>query len=166
MARNKSPRKRKPSRSGSSPAAMRIPHRVYPKRFLVSAPPEHEYGNPAEFFYDSPEDAIQHCIRLGPQFFLDTQFYPPQVTIIRGFEKHNGQANEAGYDCIEGAMTESMPADQFITGTELGLVPVSFAPWDKHTDNWADRPDELDCDCDCDCWQYDDFRSNTKISGL
>ncbi|EBA1057172.1 hypothetical protein FHC28_24735, partial [Salmonella enterica] len=73
MARNKSPRKRKPSRSGSSPAAMRIPHRVYPKRFLVSAPPEHEYGNPAEFFYDSPEDAIQHCIRLGPQFFLDTQ---------------------------------------------------------------------------------------------
>ncbi|EJU6137864.1 hypothetical protein N4U50_004316, partial [Salmonella enterica] len=109
---------------------------------MVSAPPEHEYGNPAEFFYDSPEDAIQHCIRLGPQFFLDTQFYPPQVTIIRGFEKHNGQANEAGYDCIEGAMTESMPADQFITGTELGLVPVSFAPWDKHTDNWADRPDE------------------------
>ncbi|KAF1366716.1 hypothetical protein FHR25_004819 [Yokenella regensburgei] len=44
-------------------------------------------------------------------------------------------------------MTESMPADQFITGAELGLVLVSFAPWDKHTDNWADRPDELDCDC-------------------
>ncbi|MNO93786.1 hypothetical protein D3C76_853900 [compost metagenome] len=48
-------------------------------------------------------------------------------------------------------MTERMPAELFITGTELGIVTVTFAPWDKHTNNWADRPDELDCDCDCDC---------------
>ncbi|QQU58065.1 hypothetical protein I6I38_24910 (plasmid) [Serratia liquefaciens] len=128
-----------------------MPHRAYPKRFLVSVPHENDHSDPAEFFYDSPEEAIRHCARLGPQFFLDTQYYPPTVTIIRGFEQHAGQAREAGYDRVEGAMTERMPAELFITGTELGIVTVTFAPWDKHTNNWADRPDELDCDCDCDC---------------
>ncbi|MFU0923602.1 hypothetical protein ACM26B_22660 [Kluyvera sichuanensis] len=63
-------------------------------------------------------------------------------------------------------MTESIPADQFMTCTELGIMPVSFDPWDKPTDNWADRPDELDCDCDCDCGQYVDFHFTGKIPGL
>lgn len=149
MPRNKSPKKRKqhkPGKPGKSPSEGRIPYKAYPKRFVVSTPPEHEHDTPHECFYDSPEEAIQHCVRLGPQFFLDTQYYPPLVTIIRGFEQHPGQADETGYDCIDGAMTESMQADEFITGTELGIIPVSFEPWDKNTDNWADRPDEFDCD--------------------
>lgn len=168
MARSKPPRKRKPGQSGNPSVASRIATPVYPKRFMVSFPPESDYDNPAEFFYDSPQDAIQHCVRLGPQFFLDTQYRPPLVTIIRGFEQYPGQAAEAGYDCTEGAMTESMPADEFITCTELGIIPVSFDPWDKPTDNWADRPDELDCDCgDCgDCGQYGHLRFTGKIPGL
>src|SRR5690606_2587334 len=75
MPRNKSPKKRKqhkPGKPGRSPADGRIPYRRYPKRFMVSAPPEHGHETPHEFFYDSPEEAIQHCVRLGPQFFLDT----------------------------------------------------------------------------------------------
>lgn len=169
MPRNKSPRKRKQHKSGKpgrSPADGRIPYRRYPKRFMVSAPPEHGHETPHEFFYDSPEEAIQHCVHLGPQFFLDTLNYPPLVTVIRGFEQHPGDAERAGYDCTDGAMTESIPADQFMTCTELGIMPVSFDPWDKPTDNWADRPDELDCDCDCDCGQYVDFHFTGKIPGL
>ncbi|MGY5878578.1 hypothetical protein, partial [Wolbachia endosymbiont of Nasonia oneida] len=92
-----------------------------------------------------------------PQFFLDTQSYPPLVTIIKGFEQRLGQAEDAGYDCTEGAITESLPADEFITYTELGLIPVSFAPWDKHTNNWADIPDE------CDCGQDGDISFSGKI---
>ncbi|KAF1366367.1 hypothetical protein [Yokenella regensburgei] len=38
-----------------------------------------------------------------------------------------------------------MLADVFIIATESGMLPVTFAPWDKHTDNWAD---------DCDDWHY------------
>lgn len=38
MARNKSPRKRKPGKSGGTPSVTGIPHPRYPKRFLVSAP--------------------------------------------------------------------------------------------------------------------------------
>ncbi|HFH0422631.1 TPA: hypothetical protein ACGHLA_000582 [Salmonella enterica subsp. enterica serovar Bovismorbificans] len=171
MPRNKSPRKRKqhkPGKPGRSPADGRIPYRRYPKRFMVSVPPEHDHETPHEFFYDSTEEAIQHCVRLGPQFFLDTQYYPPLVTVIRGFEQHPGDAEKAGYSCTDGAMTESIPADEFITGQELGLIPVSFAPWDKLTDNWADNIDNIirDCDCDCDCWQYVDFRFTGKIPGL
>jgi hypothetical protein len=49
-----------------------------------------------------------------------------------------------------------------MTCTELGIMPVSFDPWDKPTDNWADRPDELDCDCR----QYVDFSFTGKIPGL
>ena len=168
MARSKSPRKRKPGQSGNPSASSRIAAPVYPKRFMVSLPPENDYDNPAEFFYDTPQEAIQHCVRLGPQFFLDTQHCPPLVTIIRGFEQHSGDAEKAGYDCTDGAMTESMPANDFMTCAELGIIPVSFSPWDKPTDNWADRPDELDydCDCDCDCGQYADFRFTGKIPGL
>ena len=33
---------------------------------------------------------------------------------------------------------ESMPADVFIIATESGMLPVTFDPRDKHTDNWAD----------------------------
>ncbi|WGM07006.1 hypothetical protein QE197_25405 (plasmid) [Arsenophonus nasoniae] len=40
-------------------------------------------------------------------------------------------------------ITESLPADEFITYTELGIIPVSFEPWDKHTDNWADESDNF-----------------------
>ena len=133
---------------------------------MISAHPEHAHETPHEFFYDSTEEAIQHCIHLGPQFFIDTLSYPPQVTVIRGFEIHPGDAEKAGYDCIDGAMTESMPLDQFMTFTELEIIPVSFAPWDKSINNWADSPDELDCDCDCDCGQYVDFRFSGKIPGL
>jgi len=160
MARNKSPRKRKPGKSGKPSSMSRIAAPVYPKRFMVSFPPESNDDDPAEFFYDTPEEAIQHCVRLGPQFFLDTQYDPPVVTVIRGFEQHPGQAEEVGYDCTDGAMTESMPADEFIICTELGIIPISFAPWDKPTDNWADRADEFDCG------QYDDFRFTGKIPGL
>lgn len=134
MARSKSTRKRKPGKPGKSPSEGRIPHKAYPKRFMVSAPPQSVFGDPAEFFYDTPAEAMQHCVRLGPQFFLNTQYNPPLVTIIRGFEQHTGEAKKAGYDCTDGAMTESMPADEFITCTELGITPVSFEPWDKHTD--------------------------------
>lgn len=34
------------------------------------------------------------------------------------------------------------------------LISVPFAPWDKHTDNWADEPYEHDGDCD---WLYITF---------
>ena len=169
MPRNKSPRKRKqhkPGKPGRSPADGRIPYRRYPKRFVVSAPPEHGHKTPHEFFYDSPEEAIQHCAHQGPQFFLDTLSYPPLVTVIRGFEQHPGYAERAGYDCTEGAMTEAMPLERFMTLTDLGIITLSFDPWDKTTDNWADRPDELDCDCDCDCGQYVDFSFSGKIPGL
>ena len=158
MARNKSPRKRKPGQSGQPSSTSRLSRPVYPKRFLVSAPPEDDEDAPAEFFYDSQEDAVRHCVHLGPQFFLDTQRYPPVVNIIRGFEATSTGDSEA--------IIEHMPADEFLVTTELGLMPVSFSPWDKHTDNWEDRPDELDCDCDCDCGQHADFRFTGKIPGL
>lgn len=69
------------------------------------------------------------------------------VNIIRGFEQHSGQADEAGYGCTDGAMTESMPLDVFMVVVGSGVMSVSYDPWDKPTDNWADRHDELDCDC-------------------
>ncbi|SMG61897.1 hypothetical protein [Cedecea sp. NFIX57] len=130
---------------------------------MVSFPSGSDDDALAEFFYDSPEEAIRHCVHLGPQFFLDTQPYPPVVTIIRGFEQHAGEADEAGYDCTEGAMTESIPVNEFMLYTELGVMPVSFEPWDKHTDNWADRPDELDCG---DCGQCEHLYFTGKIPGL
>jgi hypothetical protein len=160
MARSKSPRKRKPGKSGKPSANVRVSPPSYPKRFMVSFPPESDYDDPAEFFYNTPEEAIQHCVRFGPQFFLDTQYHPPLVTIIRSFEQHPGQADEAGYDCTDGAMTESMPADVFMVVAGTGVMPVSYAPWDKYTDNWAGRDDEFDCDL------YDDFLSSGKIPGL
>ncbi|EJI4859160.1 hypothetical protein RTS15_005279, partial [Salmonella enterica] len=33
-------------------------------------------------------------------------------------------------------------ADVFIIATGTGMLPVTFAPWDKHTDNWADASDD------------------------
>ncbi|MGE0969549.1 hypothetical protein ACQFN5_06150 [Klebsiella sp. WOUb02] len=72
MARSKAPRKRKPGKSGKPPVA-RITPPSYPKRFMVSFPPDTDGHEPDEFFYDTPAEAIQHCVRLGPQFFLDTQ---------------------------------------------------------------------------------------------
>ncbi|WGO82242.1 hypothetical protein [Arsenophonus apicola] len=143
MARNKSPRKRKPGKSGRPTVTSRATAPVYPKRFMISLPPENDDDRPTEFFYNTPEEAIRHCVRLCPQFFLDTQYYPPLVTIIRGFAQHPGHADDAEYDCIEGVITESLPADEFITYTELGIILVSFEPWEKHTDNWADRPDNF-----------------------
>ena len=131
MARSKAPRKRKPT-----PSSRRAIPR-YPKRFLVSIPPRSDYDNPDEFFYDTPQDAIRHCVHLGPQFFLDTHFDPPLVCIIRGFEPPDSPDGDV--------VLESMPADVFIIATESGMLPVTFAPWDKHTDNWAD---------DCDDWHY------------
>ncbi|QBY46790.1 hypothetical protein [Arsenophonus nasoniae] len=83
MARNKSPRKRKPVKSGRLPVTSRATAPVYPKRFMISLPPENDDDRPPEFFYDTLKEAIRHCVRLGPQFFLDTQYYPPLVTIIR-----------------------------------------------------------------------------------
>jgi len=166
MARNKSPRKRKPGKSGNPSSASRITTPVYPKRFMVSFPPESDNDDPAEFFYDTPEEAIQHCVRFGPQFFFDTQPVVPEIHIIRGIEQYPGEADDTGYDCTDGAMTESMPLDVFMVVVGSGVMPVSYAPWDKHTDNWADRDDEFDCDCDCDCGQYDNFRFTGKIPGL
>ena len=156
MAPNKSPRKRNPGKPGLSPAATRIPHRAYPKRFLVSVPPENNDHTPAEFFYDLQEEAVRHCVTLGPQFFLDTQRYPPVVNIIRGFETP-ADAHDPDGD----ALIDRLPADAFINCTELGIITISFDPWDKHTDNWADK-----LDCDCDCEQHVDFRFTGKISGL
>ncbi|WGM03606.1 hypothetical protein [Arsenophonus nasoniae] len=85
---------------------------------MISLPPENDDDRPTEFFYDTQKEAIRHCVRLGTQFFLDTQYYPPLVTIIRGFEQRPDQADDAGYDCTEGVITESLPADEFITYTE------------------------------------------------
>lgn len=126
---------------------------------MVSFPPESDYDDPAEFFYDTPGEAIQHCVRFGPQFFLDTQPVVPEVHIIRSFEQHSGQADDAGYDCTDGAMTESMPADVFMVVVGAGVMPVSYAPWDKHTDNWADRDDEFVCEL------YDGVLSTDNIPG-
>jgi len=39
---------------------------------------------------------------------------------------------------------------------------ISFVPWDRQTDNWADKLDEPDCDFE----QYGDFRFTSKIPGL
>jgi hypothetical protein len=61
MARNKSPRKRKPGKSGYTASETTIPRPRYPKRFLVSTPPQGDFGDVAEFFYDTPEETIQHC---------------------------------------------------------------------------------------------------------
>ncbi len=72
MPRNKSPKKRKqhkPGKPGRSPADGRIPYRRYPKRFIISAPPEHGHESPHEFFYDSAEEVIQHCVHHGLSFF-------------------------------------------------------------------------------------------------
>ena len=96
MVRSKSPRKRKPGKSGKSSANVRIVLPSYPKRFMISFPPESDNGDPAEFFYDTPTEAIQHCVRLGPQFF-----YPPLVTIIRGFEQPPGEAEETSGATLE-----------------------------------------------------------------
>ena len=155
MARNKSPRKRKPGKSGYTASGTAISRPRYPKRFLVSTPPQSDFGDVAEFFYDTPEETIQHCVRLGPQFFLDTLPYPPLVNIIRGFESSTDNT----------AIIESLLADDFIIATELGMVQVSFDPWDKHTDNWADRPDEHDCDCDCGQRECPPFYFTRNITG-
>ncbi len=164
MAHKKSPRKRKPAKSGHPPATSRISRTIYPKRFLVTHPPVSDYDDPADFFYDTPQEAIQHCVRLGPQFFLDTQPVIPEVHIIRGFEEYPGQADETVYDCTDGAMTESMSVDVFMVLVGYRLISVSYAPWDKHTDNWADRHEE---DGEYyNCGQYDDFRFTGKIPGL
>ncbi|EEF4027698.1 hypothetical protein KG996_004921 [Salmonella enterica] len=87
-----------------------------------------------EFFYDTPEEVIRHCVHLGPQFFLDTHFDPPLVCIIRGFVPPDSPDGDV--------VLESMPADVFIIATGTGMLPVTFAPWDKHTDNWADDSDD------------------------
>lgn len=131
MARSKAPRKRKPA------SASRRSRPEYPKRFLVSVPPRSDYDNPAEFFYDTPQDAISHCVHLGPQFFLDTHFEPPLVCIIRGFEPPDSPDGNV--------VLESMPADVFIIATESGMLPVTFNPRDKHTNNWADDCDDWHC---------------------
>lgn len=145
MARSKAPRKRKSGKHGkssSSPAG--LPVLRYPKRWLVSLPPEFDDEGPVEFFYDTPEEAIRYCVRFGPQFFLDTRPVVPEVHIIRGFEQYPGQAAEEDYLCIDGAMIECIPADAFVISSNIGILPVSFDPWDKHTDNWADRPEEFE----------------------
>lgn len=94
------------------------------------------------FFITPQKKPYATASDLAPNFSRH-QYYPPLVTIIRGFAQHPGHADDAEYDCIEGVITESLPADEFITYTELGIILVSFEPWDKHTDNWADRPDNF-----------------------
>lgn len=44
-------------------------------------------------------------------------FFPRHAALAAtgGFEQHPGEADEGGYDSIEGAMTESMPLDEFMT---------------------------------------------------
>lgn len=58
----------------------------------------------------------------------------PLVCIIRGFEPPDSPDGDV--------VLQSMPADAFIIATEAGILPVSFDPWDKHTDNWADEFDD------------------------
>lgn len=128
MARSKATRKRKPAPSS------RHSRPDYPKRFLVSLPPDNDDDDNIEYFYDTPEEAIRHCVHLGPQFFPDTHFDPPLVSIIRGFVPPDSPDGDV--------VLQAMPADAFIIATEAGILPVSFAPWDKHTDNWADEYDD------------------------
>lgn len=87
MARNTSPKKRKhgkPGKPGISPAANRIPYRVYPKRFLVSVPHENNDHPPAEFFYDSQEEAVRQCVTRGPRFFLIPSVTRPSSILSGG----------------------------------------------------------------------------------
>lgn len=128
MARSKAPRKRKPAPSS------RRSHPDFPKRFLVSLPPDSDCAGNTEYFYNTPEEAMRHCVHLGPQFFFDTHFDPPLVCIIRGFVPPDSPDGDV--------VLQSMPADAFILATEAGILSVSFAPWDKHTDNWADEFDD------------------------
>ncbi|HAG0017797.1 TPA: hypothetical protein G8O67_005192 [Salmonella enterica] len=143
MARSKAPRKRKPGKHSKYTSPDMTLYQ-YPKRWLISLPPEFDEEEPVELFYDTPEEAIHYCVRFGPQFFLDTRPAVPEVHIIRGFEQYPGQAAEEDYLCIDGAMIECMPADAFVISCNIGLLSVSFDPWDKHTDNWADRPEEYE----------------------
>ncbi|WP_051124345.1 hypothetical protein [Erwinia tracheiphila] len=124
-----SPRKRKPGKSGK-PSVARITPPSYPKRFMVTLPPpDTDSDESDEFFYDTPAEAIQHCVRPGPQFFLDTQFYPPQVTIIPGFEQHPGEADETGYDWLAALDFSLGKSDVFALYGSAGLLG-GCALWD------------------------------------
>ncbi|CNF40376.1 Uncharacterised protein [Yersinia kristensenii] len=68
MARNKSPRKRKPGKSGYTASGTAISRPRYPNRFLVSTPPQSDFGDVAEFFYDTPEETISTACDLALSF--------------------------------------------------------------------------------------------------
>ncbi|QBY46728.1 hypothetical protein [Arsenophonus nasoniae] len=101
MARNKSPRKRKPVKSGRLPVTSRATAPVYPKRFMISLPPENDDDRPPEFFYDTLKEAIRHCVRLGPNFSRHAVL-PAASHDYQGFEQRQDQADDAGYDYTEG----------------------------------------------------------------
>lgn len=146
MARKKTPRKRKPARgSGMITSPEEHQHR-YPKRWMVSLLTEDPDDFPVEFFYDEPEEAIQHCVHLGPQYFLDTQHYPPTVNVIRGFEADSSSASNGRFKRLGGAFVVPIPAGQFTIATFTGMLSISIDPWDPHTENWASRPGEDEFD--------------------
>ncbi|EPC0219006.1 hypothetical protein ACRV89_004738 [Salmonella enterica subsp. enterica serovar Newport] len=62
MARSKAPRKRKPGKHSKYTSPDMTLYQ-YPKRWLVSLPPEFDEEEPVELFYDTPEEAIHYCIR-------------------------------------------------------------------------------------------------------
>ncbi|OAH32759.1 hypothetical protein [Serratia marcescens] len=118
----------------------------YPKRWMVSLLTENPDDFPVEFFYDQPEEAIRHCVHLGPQYFLDTQHYPPTVNVIRGFEADSSSASYGRFKHLGGAFVVPIPAGEFTIATFTGMLSIFMDPWDPHTENWASRPgdDEFD----------------------
>ncbi|EBP4586273.1 hypothetical protein VH79_24400 [Salmonella enterica] len=119
MARSKAPRKRRPGKHGKSSFSPDTLDLRYPKLWLVSVPPESDDEDAVEFFYDTPEEAIDYYVRFGPQFFLDTQPEVPEVYIIRGFEQYSGS---------EAQSYENVRQVHFLTTTGLRRNPGNFQP--------------------------------------
>jgi len=96
---------------------------------MVSLLTEDPDDFPVEFFYDEPEEAVRHCVHLGPQYFIDTQHYPPTVNIIREFETGSSSVSDYGrFKRIGGAFVVPIPAGQFTIATFTGLLSISMDP--------------------------------------
>lgn len=66
MAHKKSPRKRKPAKSGHPTATSRVSRTIYPKRFLVT--PVSDYDNLADFFTTRSRKPYSTASGSAPSF--------------------------------------------------------------------------------------------------